>query len=221
MSGVYAVLTCDLRGSSKLRQEDRSKAQESIRLVIDYLEEIFPFLNGSATEFRFGDEWQLFVSRPETVYTIYSGLYYVLSFPFYCGVGIGDLSTPVLKDSHLMDGPVFHLARAALNHAKDGGRPVVFRCQPDSPVSQYETLLQSTADLIHRLRSGRRPSQAAIMIDAFMDSASRKSISSVDLAKRWNIHRTSAYRRLQSAGAFEEINMILTLEDLLFRVTRS
>jgi hypothetical protein len=167
---------------------------------------------GRAFEFRFGDEWQILLARSSLAYTVYSHLYYkLLMYPFYCGIGIGPISTSSIENTHEADGPAFHLARAALNEAKEGSRPVVFRLyQTDDWGKEMQSMAQSVAGLVDRLRDGRRDSQKVASMEAILNSERPTS-----LAQKLGIGRTSAHRRLQSSGVEDELEAIAALERML------
>lgn len=209
---MFGVFMCDLVGSKEMAAADRQRAAEAIRTSAGLLQERFPAVRGNAFEFRFGDEWQLLIDRPEQVYTVYSHLYYLLgSFEFYCGIGLGTITLPVSANTHEVDGPAFHLAREALSRAKASRHQMVtFHLPPHERAESTELVLHSLVGMVTRLRQGRRDTQQAVSKLAIVDGLPAQKI-----AGQLGISRSAVSYRLASAGVKDELAAMRAVEDLL------
>lgn len=203
---------CDLVGSKGMSTEERLRAADEIRVAVQQLQKSFPHMIGKAFEFRFGDEWQLLTDRPEQVYTLYSHLFYFLSrYEFYCGIGVGSLSLPVRENTHEVDGPAFHCARAALQSAKaNKHQQVAFRLPPHERTGSTEVILHSISSMVTRIRSGRRDTQQEACRMAIVDS-----LPTAKIAEVLRITRSAVSYRLSSAGLKEERAALEAVEDVL------
>ncbi|MDF2629737.1 MAG: hypothetical protein K0R39_3568 [Symbiobacteriaceae bacterium] len=203
---VYGVLTCDLAGSRSLTQNARQASTTTIRAAVQCLRHTFPCVLGEGFEFRFGDEWQVLLDRPDLCYTVYSHLHYHLrEYPFYCGIGIGPLVTGPSANTHEADGPAFHLARAALTKAKQARSRICFRFPQEQKV--VEGVAQSVADLLATLRGGRRPTQEEVCKLGVLSG-----LSVAEIAVELTLERTAASHRARSAGLREELTAMQALE---------
>lgn len=209
---VFGVFMCDLVGSKDMAAAERVRASEEIRAAVRRLQERFPSVLGNAFEFRFGDEWQLLVDRPEQVYTVYSHLYYLLGkYEFYCGIGLGSVTLPVSANTHEVDGPAFHLAREALSAAKAGRHQMVtFRLPPHERTESAELVLHSLVGMVTRLRQGRRDTQQEACRLAITEG-----LPALKIAEALGISRSAASYRLSTAGLKDETNALRAVEDLL------
>lgn len=206
MIALYAVLTCDLVGSRYLAPGARQGAADRVRTAVAQLRRTFPSILGEGVDFRFGDEWQLLLDRPDLCYTVYSHLSYLLEdCPFYCGIGVGALTTPPAANTHEADGPAFHLARAALAAAKQARSRVCFRFPPDLKVT--EGVAQSVADLLATMRAGRRTSQAEVCRIGILNG-----LSVAEIAAELGLERTATSHRARTAGLREEQTAMQALE---------
>ena len=209
---LYGVLMCDLVGSKGMSAEERLRAADEIRRTVRKLQELFPGVIGNAFEFRFGDEWQLLINRPAQAYTLYSHLFYLLGrYEFYCGIGLGSLSLPVSENTHEVDGPAFHYARAALLTAKaNKHQQVAFKLPPHERTDSTEVILHSITGMVTRLRSGRRDTQQEACRMAIVDTWPIAKI-----AESLGITRSAVSYRLTSAGLKEERAAIEAVQDVL------
>lgn len=212
---LYGVLTCDLIGSRKLSAEQRQAAQDNIRYAVQQLSSTFSFVLGNAFEFRFGDEWQVLLSKPEMTYTVYTHLLYLLSdSKFYCGIGIGQLSTPARANTHEADGPAFHLAREALMQAKSSESSLVFKLADYGRSDSAETTLHSLHQLLSTIREGRRDSQVVISKLALL-----RDLSIAELSAELGVGRSAVYHRLRRSAVREERATLSAIEDILGWIT--
>lgn len=111
------------------------------------------------------------------------------------GVGFGTLDTPLQSDAINIDGPVLHLARAAIEQAKKsqslGG---VFR-----GFGELDDILNAMARLLwfHRSRWTRSQRRIAGLI--------RQGLSQTQVAKKLGIRKQVVSRQVLASGCFQYI----------------
>lgn len=111
------------------------------------------------------------------------------------GIGLGTLDTPLQKYAINMDGPVLHLARAAIDHAKKtkslGG---IFR-----GFGGLDDILNGVAGLLWFQRSRWTPAQRNIA------GLLRKGMSQTQVAKKLRVSKQVVSRQALAAGCFQYI----------------
>lgn len=111
------------------------------------------------------------------------------------GIGFGALDTPLQKYAINMDGPVLHLARAAIDHAKRaktlGG---IFR-----GFGGLDDILNGMAGLLWFQRSRWTPAQRNIA------GLLRKGMSQTQVAKKLRVSKQVVSRQVLAAGCFQYI----------------
>ena len=111
------------------------------------------------------------------------------------GIGFGTLDTPLQSDAINIDGPVLHLARAAIDQAKKsqslGG---VFR-----GFGELDDILNAMARLLwfHRSRWTRSQRRIAGLI--------RQGMSQTQVAKKLRIRKQVVSRQVLASGCFQYI----------------
>lgn len=122
---TYMVMNFDIVDSRHME-----KRQDFQYRLIDILEEANKkFHKELLGDFMItlGDEWQGLLQYPCHYQSIIDYFQDALApIHFYCGIGVGELSIQDLSLTvNQLDGPAFHLARKAVESAKDGHIPVV------------------------------------------------------------------------------------------------
>ncbi len=118
---LYGALIMDIVGSKKF--ENRGALQEKLNGYIDMMNEKYAEILPSPIAITVGDEWQMITTNPSMCYDLiheFQQLLWKDNVEFYAGIGIGDLNTNIVSNIGWMDGPCFHMAREAINIAKDG-----------------------------------------------------------------------------------------------------
>lgn len=117
---LYGVVTMDIVRSKKIAQREQFQNE-----LINYIENVNQKHSNilvSPISITSGDEWQLITRNPSECYNLihqFQQFLWIDQIDFYAGIGIGGISTSEYSDIRKMDGPCFHLARAALNIAKN------------------------------------------------------------------------------------------------------
>lgn len=115
----YLTLICDIKDSKNLknREEVQYKIIDMLKKAnIDFNKEIAsPFI------ITVGDEWQGLLKYPCDYDAIINFFHKTLAkVDFYCGIGIGNVTIHNFELTvNQLDGPSFHMARAAIILAKD------------------------------------------------------------------------------------------------------
>lgn len=117
---IYGVINMDVVGSRKIKDRDRfqKRLDEYISLANNEFSKILP----APISITLGDEWQLITNEPQECYNIihrFQQLLWPEGVELYAGIGIGDLGTSINEDIRKMDGISFHMAREALDIAKN------------------------------------------------------------------------------------------------------
>lgn len=117
----YLVLIADIVGSTKLIETERSLSQDRLVQMLEKMQEKYATAVRSDFAVTAGDEFQVMIATasaiPEMVWDIAAGLE---PLKLRMGIGFGPVFTRPSEDPRLMDGPVFHFAREALNRTEVG-----------------------------------------------------------------------------------------------------
>ena len=121
MSGVmgttYVALIGDLVGSRAL--DDRAGAQRHMETALEAANERWADELAASFVVTLGDEYQGMLKRPDHAFEVIATLESALcGVRARYGVGLGTLTTPLRSEAIGMDGPCFHLARAAVERGK-------------------------------------------------------------------------------------------------------
>lgn len=121
----YMTMICDLKKSRTL--ENRESVQYKL---IDTLKRANTYFQPSlASNFiiTLGDEWQGLLNYPCDYNSILDFFYENLDdIRFYCGIGVGEITIHNFELTvNQLDGPSFHLARKAINIAKQNDYSIV------------------------------------------------------------------------------------------------
>jgi DNA-binding CsgD family transcriptional regulator len=126
--GNFIALIGDMVQSRNFAGETRSQMQEAFNLLINKLNTKYRSSLSSRFTVTLGDEFQGLLVDPSTVPDILWDVQRASSLPvFRLGLGFGRIDTKIPKRAINLDGPAFHLARAAIQQAKSEGlRGAVF-----------------------------------------------------------------------------------------------
>jgi DNA-binding CsgD family transcriptional regulator len=136
-----------------------------------------------------GDEFQGLLASPEGLVVILSTLR-MAAHPqeLRFGLGIGGLATPLQPEAIGMDGPCFHLARAAIERAEARGTGIeVNSAAPDPTFDVYAILYAA-------LRAGWTERQRQVLDLALAGMSGR------DIAARLNISPSAVSQHLSAAN---------------------
>lgn len=117
---LYGVVNMDIVGSRLVR--DRQHLQVKLNSYIDHINAKYLDILACPATVTLGDEWQLITPKPMESYNFVHEFQQLLwndDMELYAGIGIGELSTPITDDIRKMDGSCFHIARNAINIAKN------------------------------------------------------------------------------------------------------
>jgi hypothetical protein len=117
---LYGVLTMDLVNSRNITE--RMDIQENLNRYIEIINNKHSKILLTPISITLGDEWQLITTNPEECYNLaheFQKLLWEHRINIYAGIGIGSISTKIYDDIRKMDGVCFHLAREALDIAKN------------------------------------------------------------------------------------------------------
>ncbi|MFW6205726.1 MAG: SatD family protein [Gemmatimonadota bacterium] len=188
----YFALIGDLVGSREL--EDRAEVQVRFRAAIRGLNETWTSELAVPLKLTAGDEVQGLLTDPRAVLAIVLAVSdAVLPARICWGLGRGALSTDLVADVALLDGPCFHRAREAVESAKRSSRWLRAGgvAEPDGRV------LAGLMNLMGAIRSGWTARQAEVVREA-------RGRKQVDVAEALGVHRSTISRTLASAH-YEEV----------------
>ena len=117
---AYTVLMVDIRKSRQYQQRERQELQDFCLKTVELLNRIFADALVKNVEFSAGDELQGLFKRMDTAF-LYLRLLRMLLWDkeVYAGIGHGDWTVQVGGyGTTFQDGPVYHLAREALEVCK-------------------------------------------------------------------------------------------------------
>ena len=116
----YAALIIDIRGSRKLKSEERGVMQRRLALVIDHLNALHREQLVRDVVFSAGDEVQGLFCNPMTAYLYFRSLVILMGgHGFHGGIGLGQWETRMDNEpSTMQDGQAYHNARDAVEEAK-------------------------------------------------------------------------------------------------------
>jgi hypothetical protein len=112
----YVVMNGDMKSSRKIR--NRFDVQERLKNAIEILNKDFKDSIVAGFKIVSGDSFQGMLSSSEHLMDIYYVLFENIEYPFYFGIGIGDISTTLSNNIEEIDGKAFYLALDALEEAK-------------------------------------------------------------------------------------------------------
>lgn len=157
MSSNY-VLTVDIKSSRQLNELEREKTQNQVLNIINGLESQ---KNKIVTiGMTAGDEFQIVLNNPESIFDVYRFLQNNLQVKLYYGIGIGQIKAVKegLRPSE-MYGSAFYLSRDALDEAKKKEVNIVFKTED----KQLNSLLNVIMEFTHFIRNNWTPRQKEIL----------------------------------------------------------
>ena len=119
---VYGAAVLDVVASKS--SANRAELQARLNEAIGRFNERFQAILSVPAGITVGDEWEFLTVRPSHAYELVQWFQEALrpqGVELYAGLGIGGLRTPPAADIRQMDGPCFHLARRAVEIAKESG----------------------------------------------------------------------------------------------------
>lgn len=184
---MLAVMTIDQRSS---RDASQNRADEwAADLNERFAKELIrPFATTT------GDEIQGVTKTPNTVVEILLGG--IQERPWWLGVGIGKVETPLQQTAARSRGQAFYHARDAVEAAKRSRHGFVVRTESDRLSSDIQTVLELLAFLIRR--RGHDPMRWRAV------ELAREDRSTVEIGKALDITQQAASKRLLNAGFYEE-----------------
>lgn len=187
---MYCVLSFDIRGSRKVK--DRMVLQESLKSVIEGLNRGFPAYIVSGFSLTAGDEFQGVLRDSSVAYDIFKIVDKTLGFDFYCGVGIGEITTEISDNPSVMDGPAFHRSRAALDYAKKKNLKIYVL----TGKSEADRLLNLLLQTIHHIEKNRTRRQNQII--SYFRNNPKAGVE--EAAEHFGISRQAVYKILKKSG---------------------
>lgn len=196
LSPRYIAVIADMVRSRDLPPARRRLLQKRFSRLIDNLNQHHRKTLASKFIITLGDEFQGVLnsagSIPDLIWHLEQ------DFPereLRVGIGFGTLDTPLQKYAINMDGPVLHLARAAIDYAKKtktlGG---IFR-----GFGELDDILNGLSGLLWFQRSRWTPAQRNIA------GLLRKGMSQTQVAKKLRVSKQVVSRQVLAAGCFQYI----------------
>lgn len=207
--GRVCVVAVDLKRSRELAR--RAAAQRVIRAVLRKLNYAYKADKLADFMITLGDEFQGALRNPAKAYDVFLDLKRSLGVRFYCGLGIGAVSTPISKRIVEMDGPAFHHAREALDAAKKLGEELVVR----TGNSELDRLLNSLTALIIDLRNKWTRKQRTVA-----ESLQHRQASRMEIARKMGVTKQAISKMLRSAAYDDIVQAEGVLRELLVNPTK-
>ncbi|MEL7567063.1 MAG: SatD family protein [Dehalobacterium sp.] len=121
---LFGVINMDIVNSRRIKE--RELLQNQLMAYIEMMNDKYQDkLLATPIRITLGDEWQIVLRRPAECYNIiheFQRFLWEKGIEVYTGFSIGPVSTDVLMDNRMMDGPVFILAREALHISKKNSK---------------------------------------------------------------------------------------------------
>ncbi len=153
MRELYLALIADIIDSKS--QKDRNGIQKQLDKLLQEFNLRFSHTIGAEFAIIAGDSVECLLKPSAPLYEIITGLIegmYPIQFRF--GIGFGQINT-ALDRKHIskVDGPVFHMAREALDlaHAKSG-HSIVFKSEPNLLSDRDEHTVQALFQMMSVIR---------------------------------------------------------------------
>jgi hypothetical protein len=183
----YAAFTGDLVDSRNL--PDRARVQNDLRSVLDSLNTMWGERLTVPVRLTAGDEVQGLTRTPEILVDVMVGIADAL-FPVRVswGMGLGPLSTDLVEDVSLLDGPCFHRAREAVEEARRSSRWLRVRGAEGSSGVAASALM----NLVAALRSDWTDRQAEVVRTA-------RGRLQIEVAEELEVHPSTISRTLAAA----------------------
>ena len=119
MSKRYVAVIADATASRLLPPARRARLQQDARAAAHQLNRRYARVLAARFAVTLGDELQCLLSGPEPLWEIAHQIRARLpAVDWVVACGLGPISTPLAPTAPEIDGPCFHEARAALDHAK-------------------------------------------------------------------------------------------------------
>ncbi len=149
MADTVAVIIADIQGSKKMKERERYEWQLFLKSAIVQVNENWAADIEAPFMITKGDEFQGVVSNVPRVHSImieFERLLHPLGLRY--GIGLGQIQRMGANIPIEMDGPAFHRANAALNHAKKNRLRVHFR----STDQQLDLYINTVYTLIYAIK---------------------------------------------------------------------
>lgn len=154
---LFAAVIGDIVDSRRL--PGRAALQARLERLVGLINERFQEDIAASFLVTLGDEFQGLLSRVGRVLDLtYAAELELHPVRIRFGVGVGRIDTSLRQVALGMDGPAFHRAREALEHAKKNRLPLVFRS--DDPV--VDAVVANYCALAARVRAGWTPKQREV-----------------------------------------------------------
>jgi hypothetical protein len=192
----YVAVIADMVGSRNLEPTARGALQKKFGELMDRFNRDYREAIAAKFVITLGDEFQALLNStaliPDLIYRLEEDL---PERQFRLGIGIGTLVTPLREYAINIDGPSLHIARKAIEYAKNtkalGG---VFL-----GVGDLEEILNGMARLLwfHRFHWTRPQRKIAGLL--------RQGMSQAQVAKRLRITKQVVSRQVLAAGCYQYI----------------
>jgi hypothetical protein len=189
----YLAIIADIRGSRRL--PDRQAVQDRLRTTLADLEQRFAADLAAGFAITTGDEFQVLLHDPAAGVPVVVACDEALTgLPLRFGLGWGPLATRLEARAVGMDGPCFHAARAAIDHAAAEDRWLAVRGLDPTA----EAALDGIFALLGAIRAGWTTKQAEAVARRRLVATQRALAAELDLDP------STVSKRLKSA-LFDEV----------------
>lgn len=187
MNLMHYILTCDLKGSRKLKNRD--KVQEELKIIIKRVNEIYRDNLSVPFMIVWGDAFQGALKNLEKLYEIIE--YFITNFSakFRCGLGIGKITTKISQNTLEMDGPAFHNSQKALAIAKEDDRKIWVITEN----KKFDNMINTIFILVQLIKDELTDRQKEIIY------LRRQGHTYEEIGKRTNITKQGVYGILKAA----------------------
>ncbi len=189
---AYCVMTVDIKGSTRLGQDERRGVQENIFNILKGLGTVFEgsVVTASMTT---GDEFQVVLESPREAIGVYKFILREMRAGVHVGAGVGEIeSVEEASSPSEMYGPAFYRAREAIEVAKGEDVHIYFKTGDDEADFELNTVLE----LLGYIRDGWTDRQREI-ID-FIDTH-RESLQK-EVAKELRVSEAMISKTIRNTG---------------------
>lgn len=219
-NNLYIAIIGDIKGSKKI--ENRSKVQDTLRQVLDHINEKYDEDIASKFMITLGDEFQGLLCNGANTMQIISEIeanMYPIKLRF--GAGVGDITTNINKNMPIgADGPGYYKAREAIEYVKDHEK----RKQTNTADIRFEIVgenqaLTSMINMILSLMTVIKKTWSDRQREIIWDMLQHQDRQS-DVGKRLGIKQPTVQKSLSKGNFYAYQDAINTIESVLKEIRR-
>lgn len=217
---MYYALIGDMVASRKLSAKARQDAQKRFELALEKVNAEFSEHIAAKFLITLGDECQgLMLPSGDPVAAALMIMHEMQPFGIRMAIGCGQIVTPIKHEAAIgMDGPAFHLARAAVEAMKPKHALRLAAALDDERI---EETINTVAALCDRISSDWTKKQEELVYAMLQAKLRGVRMTQTELASAFGIGQSTVNAQLSSAGYNEYSSGMAFIKKLLSEYERS